>query len=207
MQSFVRRMKQSRSISLKNITPEDAPGRNPELNHRGDYMYKINDQIIYGNSGVCKIMDITAPKNIGTDNDQLYYVLQPLDQRCVIYAPVNTKVFMRPVISVEEAERLIDTIPAIQAEAYYSNRINELTRHYQTVLQANNCADLIELVMSIKTKKKTAELQNRKLGQIDERFMKQTEELLYGEFSLALGIPKNNVSKYIASRVGAKKLG
>lgn len=166
-------------------------------------MYKINDLIIYGNTGVCKITDITIPENISLEEDQLYYVLQPLNETYVVYTPVNTKAFMRLVISAEEAERIIDMIPTIQAEAYYNNRVHGLAEHYETVIKSYNCANIIELTMSIHAKKQIAEQQKRKFGLVDERFMKQAEELIYSEFSLALGIPKNKVPNYIASRVDA----
>lgn len=165
-------------------------------------MYKINDLIIYGKTGTCKILDITTPKN-SFNKDQLYYVLQPLYEECVIYTPVNTKVFMRPIISAEEADRLINMIPTIQAEAYYSDRMQELKEHYEAAITAYNCAELIGLAMSIYAKKQIAEQQNRKIGQIDKNFMETAEELLFGEFSIALGIPKDKVQEYIASRVEA----
>ncbi len=83
--------------------------------------------------------------------------------------------------------------------------MQELKQHYEAAIEAYNCTDLIELTMSIYAKKKSIEGQNRKLGQIDEKFMKQAEELLFGELSLALGIPKDEVQEYIASRVDDKK--
>ena len=164
--------------------------------------YKVGDQIVYGNTGVCIIRDIAAAENIGQDSGRLYYVLKPLDQECVIYTPIDTKVFMRPVISAAEAERLIDGIPAIRAEAYYSNHAQELVQYYESFLKTHNCAHIIELAMSLYLKKQIAQQNNRKFGMVDERFMKQAEEILYGEFSLALGIPKDRVQGYIASRVG-----
>ena len=170
-------------------------------------MYKINDYVIYGKSGACKITDIRTSENAEVNIDQLYYVLQPLHESCVIFAPVNTKTFMRPIISVDEAERLIDQIPAIHAEAYYNASTQGLARYYETVLTEQNCADLIELSLSIHTKKQAAEQQNRKLGLIDERYMKQTEELLFGELSLTLGIPKDKVQGYIASRAEHSRNG
>jgi len=164
-------------------------------------MYKINDLIIYGKAGVCKITDISSPKDSSFDRSQLYYVLQPLYQDCVIYTPVNTNVFMRSIISAEEADRLIDMIPTLQAEAYYNDRIQGLAQHYEAVINAHNCADLIELVMSIYAKKQIFEQQRRKLGQIDEKFMKRAEALLFGELAMALGMPIDEVQKYIAARV------
>jgi hypothetical protein len=41
---------------------------------------------------------------------------------------------MRPIIPAEEANRLIDTIPAMQADAYFSDRLQELISHYEKAL-------------------------------------------------------------------------
>jgi len=46
-----------------------------------------------------------------------------------------------------------------------------------------------------------AEEQGRKLGQMDERYMKKAEDLLDGEFAVALGIPKESVGSYIESKL------
>ena len=110
---------------------------------------------------------------------------------------------MRPVISKEEAEKLINTIPTIQAEAYHTRVLSDLSRHYEEILKTHDCADLIELTMSIYAKKQMVEEQKKKFGSVDERFMKKAEELLFGELSAVLGIPRSEVSKYIASRVDA----
>jgi len=165
-------------------------------------MFKVDDYIVYGKTGICKITDITVPKDI-CETDRLYYVLQPLYENCVIYAPVTTKIFIRPVISAEEVNRLIDMIPDIQAKAYYNNHLQELVEHYEAVISTYDCADLIGLAMSIFTKKKSLAQQNQKLGQTDERYLKQAENLLASEFSVALGILKDDVPAYITSRVKA----
>ncbi|MDP4153230.1 MAG: CarD family transcriptional regulator [Bacillota bacterium] len=165
-------------------------------------MYQVGDLIVYGNSGVCKIVNITTPEIHDINKEQLYYVLKPLYQECVIYTPVNnTKVFMRQIISAEEAEHLIDMIPTIQAEIYHNKNFTQLSEHYETYIKNYDCADLIELVMSIYDKRQLMVQQKRKLGQIDERFMKRAEELLYGELSAALNISIDKVPKYIEARV------
>ena len=55
--------------------------------------------------------------------------------------------------------------------------------------------------MSIYAKQKQAEAQKRRLGMVDERYMKQAERLLYGELAAALDIPFDQVQPYIARRV------
>ena len=55
--------------------------------------------------------------------------------------------------------------------------------------------------MSIYLKWRQAEAQKRRLGMVDERYMKQAERLLYGELAAALDIPYEEVQPYIARRV------
>ena len=167
-------------------------------------MYQVGDLIIYGNSGVCKVTDITNQNLTGTENEQTFYVLKPLFQNCTISTPVNTtKVFMRPIISTDEANRLIDTIPSVQPEMSNISDLRQLTAHYEAYFQTHDCADLIELSMSIYEKKQMLKEQKRKFGTIDERYMKRAEDLLFGEFSAALGIQKEDVPAYIDSRINS----
>lgn len=164
-------------------------------------MYQIGDLIVYGNTGVCRVEAVETPRHRPGEEERQYYLLRPLYQDGAIRIPVDTKVFMRPVISREEAEKLIDAIPGMNAEVYHERNFTQLAAHYQEALGSHECSDLIELVMSIYAKKQDAESKKRKFGQVDARFMKRAESLLYGEFSVALGIPFDDVQGYIASRV------
>lgn len=164
-------------------------------------MYQISDLIVYGSTGVCRVEAVETPRHRPGEEERQYYLLRPLYQDGTIRIPVDTKVFMRPVISREEAEKLIDAIPGMNAEVYHERNFTQLAAHYQEALGSHECSDLIELVMSIYAKKQDAESKKRKFGQVDARFMKRAESLLYGEFSVALGIPFDDVQGYIASRV------
>ena len=167
-------------------------------------MFQPGDLVVYGTTGVCRVESITRPNLTGADRDKQYYLLKPMQQDGVIYTPVeNQKVPIRPVISAKEAEALIDLIPTMQAEACRAPTLQALAQHYQTVVRSNDCRDLIELMMSIYTKQKQAEAQKRRLGMVDERYMKQAERLLYGEFAVALELPVEEVQPYIAQRVSA----
>lgn len=166
-------------------------------------MFKVGDLILYGSTGVCRITDITARDLSCEDEDQLFYTLIPLYQNVTISTPVNnTRIFMRPIISKDEAERLIAMIPTIRAEAYHSQILQELTEHYEKSLKTYDCTELIELTMSIYAKKQYVEHQKRKFGAVDERFMKRAEGLLFGELAAALDIPKESVPDYIVGRIG-----
>ena len=165
-------------------------------------MYQVGDFVFYGGTGVCRVMDITRRDFSGVERDQCYYVLKPLYQDCTIYTPVDKLMAItRPVISKEEAELLIDQIPAIETEVYQSNVLSQLQDQYEACLKTYDCAELMKLSMSIYAKKLAAEKARRKFGAVDEKYMKRAEDLLFGELAASLDLPKSEVPAYIANRV------
>ena len=149
--------------------------------------------------------EITRPNFGGETVDQDYYILQPLYQSGTIYAPVdNEKVFTRPVISAQEADDLISIIPEVHTEIYKSSSTQQLTKHYQSVIDTHKTVDLVRLAKSIHQKMDAAHKQNRHLGQIDKKFMKRAEDLLYGELAAALDIPREDILNYIEERLDQK---
>ena len=76
-------------------------------------MYSVGEKIVYGENGVCTVIKIAPLEISGASKDKLYYYLAPLIGTGVYYSPVDSGAFMRPVISREEAEALIDAIPGI----------------------------------------------------------------------------------------------
>ena len=165
-------------------------------------MYQVGDWIFYGNIGACQVMELSERRIPGMDKAVLYYTLLPLNGSCSISTPVlNGKVFMRPLISKEQADALIDTFPDIDAEAYHNPVLRQLSDHYETALNSHDCLSLIKMTMSIHAKKEAAASQKKKLGAVDEKFMKKAEDLLFGELAVALGIKKEEVPVYIGTRL------
>lgn len=165
-------------------------------------MFNVGEMVVYDKIGVCQIEDICYMKANKVQPRRKYYKLSPLYQDGNIYCSVETKVFMRPIISKEDAENLIDSIPFIKAKAYTNKSVQQLAQHYNNLINTNNCADLMEMTMSIYAKKECALQQKKKLGSVDEKFMKRAEDLLFGEFAATLGIEKEDVTKYISNRLG-----
>ena len=165
-------------------------------------MYQSGELILYGRTGVCRVEKITSMKPKANAQEQMYYVLKPLYQNCNITTPVdNRQVFSRPIISREEAERVIGIIPTVKPEVYHNRNINQLREYYKNCLETYDCEDLVRLTMSLYLKKSEAEAQKRKFGAVDERFMKEAEDLLFGELAAALDIPKEEVRGYIEKAV------
>lgn len=170
-------------------------------------MYQVGDLIVYGSTGVCSVSEIKKIDAPWADKDQLYYALEPSRGDYIVYVPVDSsRVFTRLAISKDEANRLIDTIPSIEPKIYHSVRPHDMAAYYKSYIESHDCADLIELTMSLYAKKHQTGETKIKFGSIDQKFMLRAEELLFGELAAALGIRRDEVQDYIVSRVGSATL-
>ena len=70
-------------------------------------MFQVGELIVYGGEGVCRVEAVGPITMSGVKSDKPYYTLAPLYRMGKIYAPVDTTVLMRPVLSRKEAEDLI----------------------------------------------------------------------------------------------------
>lgn len=165
-------------------------------------MFQKGDYIIYGNTGVCQVEDICTPDGISAaSNDKLYYRLTPVYGQGTIYIPVDTSIYMRPVISREQALQLISDIPAIQADTFCSRDQRILAEHYKEKIHSHECETLIQLIKTLYQKTQTVTKQRKRPCQTDLQYMKKAEELLHGEISVALGIPLEKVPDYISQTI------
>ena len=164
-------------------------------------MYQPGDLIIYGGEGVCRVETVGPLALDGVKSDKLYYTLQPLYRAGGVFAPVEGKVFMRPVIGREEAEALVRAIPEIREQKIEGRNLRMAGEAYQKLMASHDCADLVQLIKTIYLKQQAAQAAGRKGGQMDEHYRKRAEEALYGELAVALEIPKENVEAYIIKQI------
>ena len=164
-------------------------------------MYKIGEYIIYGNDGVCKVEDVGVLNISGINKKRIYYTLKPLYENGKIFTPIDTSVFMRSLINYEEVQQLIESIPYIKDKKCNEKNSRLLQIYYKNLLQTHECSDLLTLIAGIYEKKDTAMKNGKKLGQIDNRFMKVAEGLINDEFSVVLGIPREEVADYIKEKI------
>jgi CarD family transcriptional regulator len=167
-------------------------------------LYQIGQLIIYGSEGVCRVEAIGPLNMRGAPKNLDYYTLAPLYRSGTVFAPVDTTVFTRPVITRQEAEELIAKIPEVPAEVYESSNPRLLAEHYQGYLKSYDCTQLVSLLRGIGEKGRMAVGRGRRLGMVDERCMKQAEEMLHGELAVALDIPVSDVRDYVSRSLGTK---
>ena len=155
-------------------------------------MFKVNDYIMYGTTGVCKIIEIKKEKFLGRQEME-YYILEPVySKNTVIKIPVdNTTIKMREVLSKEDIEELINLIPNIETEWINDDKIR--SEHFKTMLKSGDCEDLIALIRTIYLNKKDRKSLGKKLYKVDDEIMQAAEKLLNEEVAFVLGIDSKAV--------------
>lgn len=160
-------------------------------------MFSIGDKIVYGEIGVCTVEKI-APLDGGGQADKLYYHLSPLIGSGKYFTPVDSGAFMRPVMSREEAEALIDAIPGIEPAVCADNRFNHVDAFYRELFKLHTCEALVSVIKGLHTRMAERKTKSSR----SESTLRRAKDILHGELSVALDLELDEVEAYIFSRIG-----
>ncbi len=164
-------------------------------------MFNCGDLIVYGNNGVCRVEEITSLPSEKADKDKLYYVLKNLSSNGMAYIPVDSNVYVRPVMSREEANSLIDKIPAVNTDMFDGIPQRELQKVYRETLLSHDSVAILSLIKHLRLTAKRKQFLKKKLSSTEERFLEQAIKVIGSELAASLGIDFNDVRDYIASRL------
>lgn len=164
-------------------------------------VFQINDLIAYDGSGVCIIEAIGLQDISGLDSSLQYYKLKPLyEKESSIISPVNSsRILIRKLLTQEEAMDLIALVPGIEEIGIEDEKGRE--EKYKQALHSNNCSEWVRIIKTLSPRMEARALQKKTVDQIDQRYFRMAEDLLYGELAISLGIPKDQVRDFIADQV------
>ena len=163
-------------------------------------MFKVNDYIMYGLTGVCQVVDITKESFI--DNLQKeYYVLKYIyDNDTIIKIPTdNEKISMRKLLSKEDMSTLINSIP--NSETIWIDNDRKRNEEFKSILKTGDIENLVKLIRSIYLDKEYKQSIGKKLYKVDDEIMQTAERLLNEEFATILNISPDKVATYISTHV------
>lgn len=168
-------------------------------------MFQIGEVVSYGATGICTVEDIRyeSLSRAGTKKQE-YYILRPAAApTCTTYVPTGNEALvarMRRIYSKEQIDSMIDSVRGQQLEWI------EDTRHradvYGQIVSQGISSRLLMLIACLYLEKKTRSKGGRKFCATDEKILSSAERMVSEEFSYALQIPQNQVSAYIAQRIG-----
>ncbi len=162
-------------------------------------MFCVNETVMYGNSGVCTIVDI-RPEKFGAE-EVLYYILKPVyHERSTIYCPVdNEKIKIRKLLSKQEVYDLIQLMP--DAETQWIDNEQQRKLQFNNLLKSGSHEDLVRLIKTIYLNRDEKAKTGKKFHAADERVMKEAESLLYEELAHVLHIEPDDVVAFIAGQL------
>jgi RNA polymerase-interacting CarD/CdnL/TRCF family regulator len=163
-------------------------------------MFKIDDYIVYGMTGVCKVVDIANESFIGKEKRK-YYILSPVyNDTTVIKTPVeNNKIAIRKIISEDEVKSLINDSPNLNSLWIEDEKARN--NQFKAILKRGKCDELITLIRSIYSNKGYTESIGKKVHKVDSDIMKEAERLINEEFAVVLNISPDEVRSYIERAV------
>lgn len=160
-------------------------------------MFSVGDKIIYNENGVCTVEKIAPLEMNGGNSDRLYYHLSPLIGSGTLFVPVDSGAFMRHVMSREEAEALIDSIPGIEPAICADNRFNHVDAYYRELFKRHTCETLVSIVKGLHRRLSEKKSKSSRT----EATMRRAKDILHGELAVALDMDVQEVEGYIASRL------
>lgn len=164
--------------------------------------YKINDTVLYGADGVCRVAEITEFP-IGKEKIK-YYILRPVyDENSKIMVPVaNAKLVarMKPVLSKEEICVVLDNATDLSIE--WKEDDAQRREEFKAILEYGKTAERLQVLKLLYIQRSERDKCGKKLRVTDERILKEIEKALFDELALALGINRNGVRDYLIEKLG-----
>ena len=160
-------------------------------------MFSVGDKIVYGENGVCTVAKVAPLDHAGASPGKLFYHLEPLIGSGTYYTPVDSGAFMRPVISREAAEALIDAMPSIEPAICRDNRFNHVDAFYKELFRQHSCEALVAIVKGLRERMNEKKTKSSRA----ESTMRRARDMLHGELSIALDMDISEVEPYILDRI------
>ncbi len=155
-------------------------------------MFQIGQQIIYGSNGVCRIEDIVLRENQMLGEPQQVYIMR-LASGLTSYVPVESSVFMRALVSPEEAKAVIREFPAITTKSFPATNSKALADLYRSILSRHDPRQTLCLYKSLRAKIDRALENGKRPGAMDERFAAAAIQEVADEFAAVLCVPPETV--------------
>lgn len=164
-------------------------------------MFQKDEYVFYESGGICKISDIQTSPLTGMPANRKYYVMQSLhDRNGVIYIPVdNDKVFMRPLLGREEAEKLIERIPKVETIDEPNSKI--LRAKYLDAMRTHEPLEWVRIIKTVYRRAAGDGTRVVRLSETERSLSESAKRYLYTELSIALGLDEHDMEGYITDRI------
>lgn len=168
-------------------------------------MFEVNEYVFYGSEGICRIDDIVSSPFSDVKTDTKYYVLHSTHGgNSTAFVPVDgTGVLIRPIMSKGDIDSLllkIDSLPLFE-----ECNLKLLKEKYSLALRSGEPAEWVRVIKTVYDRTLNGREGGKKVSDAEREYAENAKKFLYKEMSTVLGIPVENVEKYISDNVPSVK--
>ncbi len=151
-------------------------------------MYEVGEFIVHPGQGVCRIDEVV-------DTPQQTYLLMPVGVRHPIRIsfPVSGEDRLRPVVSPQEAQELINDYADLGIIEYQGRGGALEEEFFRTEIRNGTCRDTVAVVKTFRERIAEVRSRNKKPPVAYERILKQARDRSLSELSIALDLPVEDV--------------
>ena len=159
-------------------------------------MLDIGQTVLYGANGVCRIEDITV-KSVGKQKME-YYVLKPVDsESSTLFVPTANEALVKKIRSVLSESEIRGILADRQAcEDWNDNKIVR-SEHFKDIIARGDSSELVRMIRLLHLHAQQQLARGKRLHISDERFLKEAEKMVCGEFALVLNVSRDDVIELI----------
>lgn len=155
-------------------------------------MYNVDEVVLYGSNGVCRIKEITRKKLAGTTME--YYVLKPLfSQVSTLFVPTNNQTLvsrMRYVLSKDEIKNILDNLTVIPE---WIDDKNIRLEFCKDTIASGDFEAIVNLIRMLRFHEKIQNAKGKHLHISDERYLREAERMACDEISFALNVERSEI--------------
>lgn len=159
-------------------------------------MYSIGDYLVHPGQGVCRVEDIAA-------SPSATYVLLPLGQRRPVHIsfPVASEGRLRPVLSRDEAEKILDGYEELAPVSFAARNIALEEEHYRSEIRSGSCELAVRIAKTFRERIASLIESGKKPPVAYDRILKLAQERSSSELAVALGCSAEEVMGLMCERM------
>ncbi|MBE5818147.1 MAG: hypothetical protein E7312_03735 [Clostridiales bacterium] len=152
-------------------------------------MFKVGQLIVYGNRGIYRVDKVGIPEIEWLKPQTEYYTLLPVFKEDKIYIPVDTSVYMRPVMSKDEMIGLMKGLYAPNGfDTAESRNPRSQEAIYKSEIESHDVKRILGLIGVLWEKRRSFDQKGKRLSQIDEKYLTIAENIFYEEVAVVFDV-------------------
>lgn len=143
--------------------------------------------IVYRNE-VCQILK---------EENNLYFLI-PVNDDSIKYQVPTYSALLRNLTTKEEIDKLLLEIPEIKT---IDNGDKKIEQVYKELMNRRTHEDLIKIIKTSYLRNQLRVLNNKKISEIDDEYLKRAEKYLYEEIGVVLNLSFQETKDYIINKL------